>query len=218
MSSHTDLYPDQTDKLLKAAARRARLAPLLSRAMLALAVGLVGTFIYQSGLVGALLPKAEKDPLVVAKPEQITGQSARLAGFDREQQPYELTSKRGYQDKDKPNLVHMEEVIGTFRKASGKVYHMTSGTGLYDSKTREMDLEGSVKIEQPGKFTARMDKAHVSVENKDLVSDVPVVIELPSGRITANGLRVSNNGKNILFLNGVKAHFKQSAKKGGESQ
>ena len=45
MSSHTEIQPDNTDELLLAAARRARLAPLLSWAALAFGVALVIVFL-----------------------------------------------------------------------------------------------------------------------------------------------------------------------------
>ncbi len=218
MSSRTDLGPDNTDKLLRAAANRARLAPLLSGAAVVFGLGILGLFFVQSGLLAALFPKAPSIPLTVEKPEQITGQYSRIAGFDNQKQPYELTAKKGYQDKDNSNLVHMEDIVGVFKKLSGKSYQMDSNSGLYDSKSKDMDLQGNVRIVQPGEFTATMDKAHVNVATKDLVSNVPVVVEMDQGTIHANGLKISNNGNNIVFLNGVKAHFEAAAKKGDEIQ
>ncbi len=52
-----------------------------------------------------------------------------------------------------------------------------------------------------------MDKAHVVVEEKKLTSDAPVAVTLADGTIEANGLEITNDGKTILFLNGVKARF-----------
>ena len=77
-----------------------------------------------------------------------------------------------------------------------------------------MNLEGNVRIVEKGRFTATMAKAHVELEKKNLVSDVPVVVELDFGTINANGLHVSNDGNNIKFLNGVKARFNQTMTKG----
>ena len=213
MSSHIE-----TDRLLQAAARRARLAPVLSKISIAIALGIVGVFLYQSGLVEALMPRNKPAPLTVEKPEQITGQSSRLAGFDKENQPYELTAKKGFQDKDKPNLVHMEGIAGSFKKKSGRAFLLSSNTGLYDSKLKEMDMEGHVIIEQPGKFTAVMEKARVSIEQKDLASDMPVTVEFESGRLTAGGIRISQNGRNVLFIKGVKARFEPKENKGGRGQ
>jgi lipopolysaccharide export system protein LptC len=218
MSSHTELAPDNTDKLLRAAARRARLAPLLSRLAAGIAVLLVLLFAYQSGMFSSLVPKPVQPALKVDNPEQITGESSRIAGFDRQHQPYEITAQKGLQDKVNQNLVHLEQVLGTFNKPNGAPYQMQSTTGLYDSKSKGLDLTGVVKIIQSGRFTATMDKAHVNVETKDMDSNVPVTVEMSNGTITANGMKVSNDGKTIVFLNGVKARFDQADKKGDEAQ
>jgi len=218
MSSHTEVNTSDTDRLLQAAARRAQLAPILGWVFLALGLGLIIGFLVQAGFFAALLPKPAPVPLTVEKPEQITGSFARIAGFDNEKQPYEVTAQKGYQDREVANLVHMEDLIGTFRRGSGQSYEVYSNTGLYDSKAREMDLEGKVRIVEAGRFTATMEKAHIAMETKNLVANVPVQVEMGSGTITANGLKISNDGKNILFLNGVKARFMETAKKGDNTQ
>ena len=77
-----------------------------------------------------------------------------------------------------------------------------------------MDLRGDVVISQGTRFTARMEKAHVLVKEKSLSSDVPVAVTLADGFINANALRITNDGANILFLNGVKARFGAKVDKG----
>ena len=191
--------------------RRARLAPLLSWVALAFGLGLMAVFFVQAGLLSALIPEPKPVPPAVEMPEQISGSNARIAGFDRENQPYEVTAKKGYQDKENADLVHMQDLTGTFRKKTGQSFALFSDTGLYDSKGKEMDLEGNVRIVEEGRFTATMAKAHVELEKKNLVSNVPVVVETSTGTITANGMQVSNDGNNIKFLNGVKARFSESA-------
>ena len=218
MSSRTEFASDNTDKLLKAAARRARLAPLLSWLAVGLAVALFLLFAYQSGMFSSLMPKPAQKPLEVEAPEQITGQNARIAGFDRQQQPYEILARNGLQDKTNANLVHLEQVSGTFKKVTGETFQLLSKTGLYDSKSKGLDLEGAVKIIRADHFTATMDKAHVNVETKDLDSNVPVVVEMSTGSIKANGMRISDNGKTVMFVNGVKAQFNEASNKGDEAQ
>ena len=214
MSSHTEVQADDTDRLLQAAARRARLAPAMSWIAIALGVGLIVMFLVQAGLFSILIPKPKPPPLTVEMPEQISGAFARIAGFDRENQPYEVNAKKGYQDRETAELVHMEDLTGTFRRKSGQSFLLLSNTGLYNSKAKELDMEGNVRIIEKGRFTATMAKAHVVMEKKDLVSNVPVVVEMSTGTIKANGLQISNDGNNIKFLNGVKARFNQTEKKG----
>lgn len=218
MSSHTEIRPDNTDELLLAAARRARLAPLLSWAALAFGLGLVIVFLVQAGFLSALFPKPRPASLTVEMPDQIAGAFARIAGVDRQNQPYVITAKKGYQDRETAELVHMEDLTGTFQRKSRQPFELFSKTGLFNAKAREMDLEGSVRIIEKGRFTATMGKAHVELESKNLASDVPVVVEMEAGTISANGLQVSNDGNNIKFLNGVKARFNQTMNKGDKTQ
>ena len=218
MSSHTEYNADDTDRLLQAASRRARLAPILSWVVTAFGLGLVAIFLLQAGFFSILRPKPKPATPTIEMPEQIVGSFSRIAGFDRENQPYEVTAKRGYQDKEKANLVHLESLVATFRRSSGQSFEVKSKTGVFDSKAKEMDLEGKVEIVEAGRFTATMEKAHIMMEKKNLVSNVPVVVEMGSGTIRANGLQITNDGKNILFLNGVKALFTETENKGDNAQ
>jgi hypothetical protein len=58
-----------------------------------------------------------------------------------------------------------------------------------------------------------MPSARITLEKKELFTDDHVVVTLKTGDITANGLRITDNGKNITFLNRVKAKLRQAAEK-----
>ena len=189
------------------ATRRARYASYLSFALVTGAALLGLYFLQQAGFFSTLAPKPIQPVPEVRRSEQISSQISDVAGFDREQQPYKLSAKEGFQDKDQPNLVHLDQLVGTFRKKSGKTFDLAADTGLYDTKTREMDLAGNVKITQSGGMTATMSKAHVAVETKALTTDVPVEVITGDGKINAGGMKISDDGQTILFLNGVKARF-----------
>jgi LPS export ABC transporter protein LptC len=219
MSSPTDALAHEHDRMLRSAARRARFAPYLSLVAAAAAVGFVALFLYQSGAVSSLFEPARTVPTpTVAMPDQITGQFSRYAGYDHEGQPYELTARSGYQDKEKAQLVHMEGVAGIFHRSTGEPYRLNSAKGLYDTKLKRADLVGTVRIEQEGRFVATMETAQVDLESKDMTTSSPVVVEMQGGTIRANGLKISNDGKNILFLNGVIARFEESTGKGDAPQ
>jgi lipopolysaccharide export system protein LptC len=211
MSSRTDFTADLHDRA-EAASRRARLAPMLSLVAAGAGAALLLLFIGQAGMFTVFSPSQMPSPATVEKPEQVNTDNSRLAGFDRERQPYELTAKKGYQDKDTPNLVHMEDVVGAFRKQSGKSYQILSDNGLYDTELKQMDLSGRVKIIEPGRMTATMDKARVGVEEKSLVTDAPVEVVMSTAKINANGMKITDDGRTILFVNGVKARFGDDGK------
>lgn len=185
---------------------------------MAAGVGFVLLFLLQAGLYQALAPGDPPPVTVPPNPDQITATDSTVNGLDKENQPYEVRAVRGWQDEAIPSLVHMETVDGSFRRATGAEYTLNAKTGHYDTKVKELDLEGNVTIVEKDRFTATMEKAHVVVEDKTLTSDVPVDVQFADGSIRANGLQITDDGRRILFLNGVKARFSQGTAKGDGQQ
>ena len=199
------------------AVRRAVLARALSWLAGAIGIGFLLAFLVQAGLFSMLAPKEKIVQPEIANPDEISAAQSTVSGLDRENQPYDLTARRGWQDKDKPNIVHLEDIAATFRKADGRAYALAALTGVYDTKSKEMDLAGNVTVSEGTRFSARMEQAHVVVEKKALTSQVPVVVSFASGTVHANGLEISDDGARILFLNGVKARFGAATAKGDQA-
>lgn len=200
------------------AVKAASMARWMSWVAAAAGVGIVALFLLQAGFFAVLLPDEAGPPPTVENPDQITATDSTLTGMDRESQPYQIKAKRGWQDKDRPNIVHMEDLTATFRKPDGRVYDVVSATGVYDSKLKLMDLDGGILITEGTRLTARMEKARVMVESKEVTSDVAVTVDYGGGTIAANGLQITDDGERILFLNGVKARFGLGPAKGGQPQ
>ena len=199
------------------ALRWARLSGLLSWLAALVGVAFVAAFLAQAGLFASLMP-GEPAPPTAARPDQITATQSTVNGLDRENQPYAVKARRGWQDATTPTLVHLETVEGRFRKATGAEYTMNAATGVYDTKAKALDLAGRVTIVQKDRFTAVMDKAHVVVEEKKLESGSAVHVTFGNGAIKANGMQITDDGARILFLNGVKASFGAPSAKGDAPQ
>lgn len=198
----------------ESARTRAALAPILSYGSAALGLVIVAAFLYEAGLFAALVPKPPVPPPTVGRPEQITASHSTVNGLDRERQPYTINAETAIQDKDAPAKVHLEGVTGSFRRTSGEVLELAAKTALYDTDARLLDLAGDVTIVSKGRFSAAMSRARVVTEEKRLTTAVPVEVRFGSGTILSNGLEITDDGKRILFLNGVKARFSKSAKQG----
>jgi lipopolysaccharide export system protein LptC len=203
-----------TDTAAARALRWARISRLLSWLAVLAGLGFVLVFIAQAGLFSAFLPGAEAPPPPAVAPDRITATDSTVNGMDRENQPYTVTARRGWQDDATPHLVHLETVEGHFRKANGAEYTVNADAGLYDTDARTLDLAGNVRLEQKDRFTARMDKAHVVVAEKKLVTDSDVVARFGSGTVHAGGMQITDDGARILFLNGVRAQFDAPDAKG----
>jgi lipopolysaccharide export system protein LptC len=199
------------------AVRWAHLAPFLSWAAVAVAIAFVALFLIQAGLFASLVPSEKIPPPVIANPDQVTSRNSTLSGLDRDNQPYEVTAARAWQDADHSEVLHLETVGGAFRRSTGEKYDVAAREARYDTKLKQLELTGNVVITELNRFTARTEKAYVAVGEKKLTSNVPVIVEFSNGTIRANAIEIVNDGADIVFSGGVKAHFDESPATGETS-
>jgi lipopolysaccharide export system protein LptC len=203
MSSLTDHNQLPTMK----AQRRSSLSGLLGGVALLVALGLMGTFIWQAGVLAPPAPQDVKSDEVVAKPDQITASKASISGRDKNDRPYTINAVSGEQDKTIDTLVLMNTVTGAFERPSGAKLDIASKTGQYDHKSKALELSGDVVFTEGTRFKATMDKAAINTDDQSLVSKSPVKVDMQGAMIEAASLSVTENGTRILFKGGVKAKF-----------
>jgi lipopolysaccharide export system protein LptC len=208
MSSRIDtLHRVPRGRTAKAAAR-ARMAPYVSGVFAGVIVILLVIFLYETGTFS---PAPERVDQTAVSSDEVTVTDSTITGLDSQNRPYSISARSAVQDKDKPNFIALKEVSGaTNRRSTGEAITFESRKGSYDSDVKTLELDTDVVIKSAGRFTARMDKARVIVGEKRLISNVPVTVEFTSGTINANGVEISNDGNNILFLKGVKAQFRNT--------
>jgi lipopolysaccharide export system protein LptC len=170
-------------------------------------VALITYFIIKAGFLVPPAPQDVKSEIAIANPDVATGQGARINGFDRNSHAYEIRAKSGVQDKTISSLVHLDDMTANFIRPAGENLNVTSDKARYDSKSKVMDLQSNVVLDQGTKFKAMMDAATVNTVDQTLQSKSPVVVETRGGVIHADSLTVTDNGNRILFKGGVKAHF-----------
>ncbi len=196
--------PDRAQNRLLRAKSRAAVSGVVSKILLGVvAAGVVAAGVY------VFLP-SRNQIAAPAKPEfpsQVTSYESEIKGVDSKDLPYTINAEKSVQDADKRNLVHLETVGGIFQRPEGKAYDVTSQKALYDRESKQLVLEGKVKISNLPRMEALMDKAEVDTVKRSLVSKSPVEVTLENGHVTADELRADNNGERLLFRGRVKAKF-----------
>lgn len=203
MSSLTDQNHQRAVK----AQWRSSLSVFVGGAGLLVAAGVLGTFIWQAGVLAPPAPQDVKTDDVVAKPDQITASNASISGLDKNNRPYTINAVSGEQDKTIDTLVLMNTVTGAFERPSGAKLDIASKTGQYDHKSKALELSGDVVFTEGTRFKATMDKASINTNDQSLVSKSPVKVDMQGAMIEAASLSVTDNGTRILFKGGVKAKF-----------
>ncbi len=191
---------------------RARLQRLLGLGAIALALVLAGVFVVQTSVLAPPSPEEVKADIKIIYPEQVSGVNSRINGLDRNQRPYEIRAKSGVQDTTIETLVHLQNVEGDFERSNGSKLDVVAAGARFDTKTRDLLLEGNVVFSEGQRFVAKMAKASVNMDNQVLASQSPVEVNLQGAIIKADSLQVLDNGSRILFRGSVKARFVTKSK------
>jgi LPS export ABC transporter protein LptC len=179
---------------------------------------LLVTFFWQTGAIQLPESSENEAPPVIAKPDQATAAQTSYSGFDEQNRPFAINAAAVEQSKDDKNLLFMQTVDGTFERPSGQGLKVTAPQAQYRVDTKALALEGGVTFVEPGRMTAKMDRAKVDVNTLTLTSDSQVNVDMNGTTIQAQSLSVTENGARIHFKGGVKARFmtKPEAKGDGE--
>jgi len=222
MSSRThEIYgaaPLPASRTARRANTRAVLTRWLSYVILAAGAGLAFTFAVELGLFRAISKPEQLKLAPVENPTLITGGPSKILGFDKNKLPFEITAQKGVQDAQVDSLVHLQDVDSNFARPDGTKLVITSITAAYESKTKALDLEGKVVFTEGARFTARMEKASVNMDDQSLSSRSPVAVDVIGGKITADSLTITSNGERIIFRGGVKARFVTQKGNSGDGQ
>lgn len=187
------------------------IATLISWLVMAATMVLLAVFVTKAGMFASLFGRKPKPVVNLPLPDQISSGVSTITGFDKDKQPYELTSQSVLQDEKNPDLAHLKTITGVLRKKSGKKLQMSALRGEYHKEKKILDLIGSIRLVSQDEYTAYMEKAQVTLKEKRLYAKVPVIVIFDRGAIQANGVDISNNGNRVLFFNGVKTRFDAEA-------
>ncbi len=200
------------------ALRRARLAQSAFWLLAALAALALAYALYVSQLPHKVAIGAKVSREVPEMPEQQVARENNIGGLDTAKLPFTIKTLKGFQDKTDPQLYHLQDVSGVFRRDNGKDLAVQGNGGTYHNQQKILHLEGSVVVAETPRFEAHMEKAVFDVNQHRLSSDVPVHVKLDNGTIDADSMVAENSGETMNFKGNVKAHFNSATATGEQQQ
>lgn len=200
--------------------RRRRPAPralatrTVSIASILVLIGFVGWFFLQAGTFEDLMREPEA-PVNTPSPSISDVNSANFSGFNKSDEPYNVTAATAIRDENNPAKVYLTTVRGELKlKVSGEVMIMTANNGVYKSDERILGLNGDVKVVSSENYTAYLKDARIDIETKQLTSENPVHVIFDEGTIDSNKIEMWDNGNRILFKDNVRMKLTGKGNKG----
>jgi len=131
----------------------------------------------------------------------------RYRGMDGKGQPYVVTGERATQNPDNTKLVTIDKVAADITLEGGAWYSLSAQTGYYDGDARLMQLHGDINVYSDRGYEFHAVSAEIDLNTSVLSSDEKVWGQTSLGTIRANGMRVYDKGRTIVFINGVKTRL-----------
>jgi lipopolysaccharide export system protein LptC len=96
--------------------------------------------------------------------------------------------------------IDLETVTARLDRQGGGWVTITSQTGRYEQKANHVILTGQVHLKDDEGYDVVTEKAEINLaEPAHAFGDQPVTGMGPKGRINANGFRITDEGKTVMF-------------------
>ncbi|HYG91693.1 MAG TPA: LPS export ABC transporter periplasmic protein LptC [Azospirillum sp.] len=156
------------------------------------------------------LPK----PRIAADKGQLEMIKPRYFSADDKNQPYSITALSAEQSTDQPGIVLLDKPEAEMTETAGTWVTMRSERGWYDQNTGILKMRGSVHVMRDDGSEFTTEEAFSDVRKGTAWGDVHVEGQGPQGVVLADGFRMSERGRTMVFLNSANAAV-QSAETAG---
>ncbi|MEO1199047.1 MAG: LPS export ABC transporter periplasmic protein LptC [Pseudomonadota bacterium] len=148
--------------------------------------------------------------------ERVTMERPHLTGFGTDGNAYEVRADRAEHLVAEPKVLELYDVIGQLTEPSGRRTRLMADFGIFDGNEEFLELSQGIEINMDGGYRMFLEDADVDMKDGTVVTDNPVRIETNGADLTADTLRVSENGKHFFFNGNVHMIVYPDAAQGGD--
>ncbi len=145
---------------------------------------------------------------------RVTMETPRLAGYRRDNKPYEVTALSAVQDVRVPNVIELYQMTARIVNADDTVINLTALNAVFDSQKEQLQLRNDVKVKTQNGQEAFLKSADVDFKAGTVRSREAVTVRLPDMSVSADSLDIVDNGGRITFAGRVSALIDDKDSKG----
>jgi lipopolysaccharide transport protein LptA len=189
------------------ARRHTRLVRVLRWSLPGTAIGVVTLYslliLDSTGWV-ASLPRLEVPRII---PENLTMDNPSYEGFNKDGGKFVVRAKTAVQDLVNTDFVRLNDITGDLTDPKKSKTLLTAAHGEFDTKKNKLDLTGGIDIVAESGLKAKLTSATIMTNDNVIFSKEPVLVEMPTGTVRSNEMRILSKTREIAFVDDVRAHL-----------
>lgn len=124
----------------------------------------------------------------------------RYSGLNAKNEPMVVTATRAIQVGDMQQAIDLENVKGELQRTGGGWVRLESLKGRYDQQANRVTLTGQVHVTDNDGYDVITEKAEIALNSPAQAwGEAPVTGRGPQGNIKANGFKITDEGKTVMF-------------------
>jgi lipopolysaccharide export system protein LptC len=140
---------------------------------------------------------------LVVSGTKITMEAPKLTGFTRDNRAYNLTAEAAAQDVTNPTVLELTGIRAKMEMQDKGTVDVTAVAGTYNTKSELLTLTQYIRLISSSGYEGHLTEASVDVRKSYIVSEKPVEVYLPNGKLNANRMEVIDNGALLRFDGGI---------------
>ena len=125
--------------------------------------------------------------------------NARFVGADSKNQPFSVTADLAKNVLGGSTKVELEMPKADLLVRDGTWLVLTANSGIYDKTAKTLNLQGAVNLFHDSGYEFKTKSAQIDLQQGVAIGDVAVDGQGPFGVLKAEGFRIKDRGKVMLF-------------------
>ncbi len=141
---------------------------------------------------------------VVIENGRLIMEGPRMGGLNAAKRRYEMTAARAIQTINDASHVDLELISAKLPMGRAGWADVEAATGTMTKADNMLSLTSPTLVRTTDGMVARLQSATLDMSRGDVVSRADVEIDLPSMRVTADSMKMTDNGSVMVFERRVK--------------
>lgn len=130
--------------------------------------------------------------------------NANFSSTDSKGRPFSLVATEAIQENATPDQIVLQNPNGKMQISDTETMTAVSKNGIYAQEAQHLTLNDDVVLTRSDGTTMKTQTLFVDIKSNDTKTDVPVVIEGPDGKLTAQGMFTQKGGMLTTFVGPAK--------------